>query len=130
MSLGQTLTLERIDYWQPSDSVNTVAKALRDLDKRIAKRKGEKVIVKIMWDRGAFKQLVRNHARVGPATYTKLGVPKPEEVPNLSIEIINFHRPLLGTFHQKSLVVDRKVALLNSNNIQVSQLASPRRIAR
>lgn len=30
----------------------------------------------------------------------------------------NFHRVLLGTFHAKFLVVDRKVALLNSNNIQ------------
>lgn len=32
--------------------------------------------------------------------------------------MINFHRPLLGTFHQKALVVDRKIGLVNSNNIQ------------
>ena len=30
----------------------------------------------------------------------------------------NFHRLLLGTFHAKFLLVDRKVALINSNNIQ------------
>lgn len=30
----------------------------------------------------------------------------------------NFHRVLLGTFHAKFLIVDRKVALINSNNIQ------------
>jgi phosphatidylserine/phosphatidylglycerophosphate/cardiolipin synthase-like enzyme len=45
-------------------------------------------------------------------------LPPPEELPNISLQVINFHRPLLGTFHQKALVVDRKVALLNSNNIQ------------
>lgn len=55
---------------------------------------------------------------VSPKTYAPLGVPEPSEVPNLSIQVVNFHRPLLGTFHQKALVVDRKVALLNSNNIQ------------
>lgn len=36
----------------------------------------------------------------------------------------NFHRVLLGTFHAKFLVVDRKVALLNSNNIQ-GEFSSP-----
>lgn len=45
-------------------------------------------------------------------------MPDPAEVPHLSIQVVNFHRPLLGTFHQKALVVDRRVALLNSNNIQ------------
>lgn len=55
---------------------------------------------------------------VKPETWAPLGLPHPKDVPNLSIEVINFHRPLLGTFHQKSLVVDRRVALLNSNNIQ------------
>jgi hypothetical protein len=30
----------------------------------------------------------------------------------------NYHRPLMGTFHAKLLLVDRQVALVNSNNIQ------------
>ena len=32
--------------------------------------------------------------------------------------LINFHRPLLGTFHAKYLIVDRCVACLNGNNVQ------------
>lgn len=60
----------------------------------------------------------RNHVDVSPSTWVPLGLPAPEELPHISLQVINFHRPLLGTFHQKALVVDRKVALLNSNNIQ------------
>lgn len=59
-----------------------------------------------------------NHVQVKPSTWIPLGLPDPKEVPNLLLEVINFHRPLLGTFHQKALVVDRKIALVNSNNIQ------------
>lgn len=59
-----------------------------------------------------------NHVSVTPQTWTPLGLPHPDEVPNLSLQVVNFHRPLLGTFHQKAMVVDRKIALLNSNNIQ------------
>ncbi|BGP55664.1 hypothetical protein JCM8202v2_003269 [Rhodotorula sphaerocarpa] len=106
------------NYWQPSDSVTTIASGLRELDRRVAERKGQQIIVKIMWDRGAIPQLWHNHVPVAPKTFVPLGVPEPSEVPNLSIQIVNFHRPLLGTFHQKALVVDRRIALLNSNNIQ------------
>lgn len=122
---------------RPSDSVNTVASGLRELDKLVGERKGDKIVVKVMWDRGAIEQLWQyvifritdfdpelmapvpsNHVTVEPKTWAPLGLPHPDEVPNLSIQVINFHRPLLGTFHQKAMVVDRKVALLNSNNIQ------------
>ncbi|GAA5983494.1 hypothetical protein JCM10908_000308 [Rhodotorula pacifica] len=106
------------NYWQPSDSVNTVASGLRELNRRVGERNGQKIVVKIMWDRGAVPQLWHNHVPVTPKTWIPLGVPDPAEVPNLSIQVVNFHRPLLGTFHQKALVVDRRVALLNSNNIQ------------
>ncbi|GJN90674.1 hypothetical protein Rhopal_003686-T1 [Rhodotorula paludigena] len=105
------------NYWQ-YDSVNTVASGLRELDKLVGERKGDKIVVKVMWDRGAIEQLWHNHVTVEPKTWALLGLPHPDEVPNLSIQVINFHRPLLGTFHQKAMVVDRKVALLNSNNIQ------------
>lgn len=71
-----------------------------------------------MWDRGSPSQAITNHVRVTPETWTKLDLPAPSEVPNLSLEVINYHRPLLGTFHQKAMVIDRKVAILNSNNIQ------------
>ncbi|TKA56925.1 hypothetical protein B0A53_01326 [Rhodotorula sp. CCFEE 5036] len=106
------------NYWQPSDSVSTIASGLRELNRRVGERNGQKIVVKIMWDRGAVPQLWHNHVPVTPKTWIPLGVPDPAEVPHLSIQVVNFHRPLLGTFHQKALVVDRRVALLNSNNIQ------------
>ncbi|BGP16314.1 hypothetical protein JCM10213_006470 [Rhodosporidiobolus nylandii] len=106
------------NYWQPSDSVNTIASGLKELDRRVGERNGEKIVVKVMWDRGAIQQLWHNHVAVTPQTWAPLGLPHPDEVPNLSLQVINFHRPLLGTFHQKAMVVDRKIALLNSNNIQ------------
>ncbi|KAH8913449.1 hypothetical protein BT69DRAFT_191267 [Atractiella rhizophila] len=63
-------------------------------------------------------QLFNNHTRVPPSAWAALDLPKPEEIPNIDLEIINYHRPLLGTFHAKFMVVDRKVAVINSNNIQ------------
>lgn len=34
------------------------------------------------------------------------------------MQVINYHRPIFGTFHAKFMIVDRRVALLQSNNIQ------------
>lgn len=59
-----------------------------------------------------------NHVPVSPSTWIPLGLPDPKEVQNLSLQVVNFHRPLVGTFHQKAMVVDRRIAVLNSNNIQ------------
>lgn len=86
-----------------------------------------------MYDRGSWEQLWNAHAPVKPEGWTPLDLPGKEDIPGLDMEVIvsclepngiiradmqNFHRVLLGTFHAKFLVVDRKVALLNSNNIQ------------
>ena len=30
----------------------------------------------------------------------------------------NYHRPIVGTFHAKYMVIDRRVACISSNNIQ------------
>ena len=41
----------------------------------------------------------------------------------------NYHRPIVGTFHSKYMVIDRRIACVSSNNIQVrihSSRASPR----
>lgn len=98
-------------------------------------------VVKIMYDRGNVKQIVDPHQLVPPEIYTgqAVNLPAPKEVPNLSIEVLNFHvfskialshleqncsptyaraLPVLGTFHCKYLVVDRRVAVINSNNVQ------------
>ena len=71
-----------------------------------------------MYDRGTPSQLVKNHAFVPPDKWPGVGLPAEDEIPNVSLEVINYHRPPLGTFHAKYMVVDRKVACLNSNNIQ------------
>jgi phosphatidylserine/phosphatidylglycerophosphate/cardiolipin synthase-like enzyme len=64
---------------------------------------------------------VLNHHQYVPASIYSTGavkLPPPEEVPNLDVEVVNYHRPLLGTFHAKFMVVDRKIAIVQSNNIQ------------
>lgn len=130
------------NYWQGGKNVNRIADALRELDKRVAERISksetttattasvgtpahkaaplETVIVKIMWDRGpqTLADLFRCRKPVPPNMWKSNGLPTQEEVPNLNIEILNYHRPLMGTFHAKLLLVDRQVALINSNNIQ------------
>lgn len=117
-----------------SDSVTVVKQALIDLSNKIVKEGRPKVVVKIMYDRGTWEQLWNPHAFVGPKGYKPLDMPMPDEVPGLHLEVIvspshdrsntrltssqNYHKVLLGTFHVKFLIVDRKVVLLNSNNIQ------------
>jgi phosphatidylserine/phosphatidylglycerophosphate/cardiolipin synthase-like enzyme len=57
---------------------------------------------------------------VPPSEWTgpKIKLPAPEEIPNIDMEVINYHRPIIGTFHAKVCVIDRKIALLQSNNVQ------------
>ncbi|CDR99991.1 uncharacterized protein SPSC_03386 [Sporisorium scitamineum] len=80
----------------------------------------ERVVVKLMWDRGpqTLADLFRLRKPVPPSMWKTNGLPTEKEIPNLTMEILNYHRPLMGTFHAKLLIVDRQVALINSNNIQ------------
>ena len=68
---------------------------------------------------------MKNHQPVTVQEYTaeKTKVPSPEEIPNIDLQVINFHRPTFGTFHSKFMVVDRKFGVVSSNNIQVSLYA-------
>lgn len=106
------------NYWERSHSSAIIADALRELSNRVQARGGEKVVVKLMYDRGNVKQAVKNRIMVKPIYWTRIGLPAQEEIPGVALEVINYHRALLGTFHAKYLVVDRRVACLNSNNIQ------------
>jgi phosphatidylserine/phosphatidylglycerophosphate/cardiolipin synthase-like enzyme len=45
-------------------------------------------------------------------------LPSPEEIPGVDMEVQNYHRPMLGTFHSKFMVVDRRMGIVQSNNIQ------------
>lgn len=65
-------------------------------------------------------EFIDNHQLVDEAGYTgqNIRLPSKEECPNLDLEVVNFHRPMLGTFHSKFMVVDRKIGIVQSNNIQ------------
>jgi len=65
---------------------------------------------------------VDNHQVVPEKEYTgdAVKLPSKEEIPHCDLEVVNFHRPLLGTFHSKLMVVDRKFGVLGSNNIQAN----------
>ena len=107
------------NYWQSSDASTLITNSLKELSRRAGER-GEKAIVKIMYDRGNAKQVVDNHQIVSVDEYTGKNVrlPHPDELPHVDLQVVNYHRPVFGTFHSKYMVVDRKIAILSSNNIQ------------
>ncbi|KAL5117244.1 hypothetical protein ACEQ8H_004803 [Pleosporales sp. CAS-2024a] len=107
------------NFWIYSGASRIITDALRELSRR-AESRGQKVIVKIMYDRGNIKQIIDNHQIMSVQDYTTKAVqlPRPEEIPGIDMEVQNYHRPMLGTFHSKFMVVDRKQAIVQSNNIQ------------
>lgn len=102
------------DYWEASSGAAIITDALVYLSNRIGERKGEKITVKLMYDRGNPKQVVENRQIVPVETYTgdAVKLPHPSDIPNLNLEVVNYHRPVVGTFHAKYMVVDRKIAIL------------------
>lgn len=127
------------NYWMLSEGTKLISNALRELSRKAVERQ-TKIVVKIMYDRGSPKQvgslsqspqpdfsngttqLLNNHLTVPPKDYSdpkgKIVIPSPEELPNIELEVVNYHRPIFGTFHSKYMVIDRNVAIIQSNNIQ------------
>ncbi|KDR78755.1 hypothetical protein GALMADRAFT_244306 [Galerina marginata CBS 339.88] len=107
------------NYWEASTAATIITDSMLELSRRAGQR-GQKVVFKLMYDRGNIKQLVKPHQIVPVAEYTgdAVKLPRPEDIPNIELEVCNYHQPVLGTFHAKYMVVDRKIALINSNNIQ------------
>ena len=105
--------------WSPSDAQKFISDALKELSRRAGAR-GERVAVKIIYDKASAKQFINNHQKVGPDVYggEKIQLPKPEEVPNLDMEVSSLHVPLLGTLHAKFMVVDRQIGIVESNNME------------
>ncbi|KAF8901340.1 hypothetical protein CPB84DRAFT_1708437 [Gymnopilus junonius] len=105
--------------WENSVAASVVTSALRELSRR-AGEKGERRVVKIMYDRGNIKQVVKPHQIVPVSEYTgdAVNIPHPDEIPYIDLEVCNYHQPILGTFHAKYAVIDRKIAIINSNNTQ------------
>jgi phosphatidylserine/phosphatidylglycerophosphate/cardiolipin synthase-like enzyme len=107
------------NYWINSVASSYITEAMKELSRRAGKR-GTKIIMKMIYDRGSPKQMVEPHYFVGQKEYSSKAVnlPPAEDIPNIDIQVMNFHRPMLGTFHCKYMIVDRKYAVLQSNNIQ------------
>lgn len=65
-------------------------------------------------------QAFENRLRVPEDQYSvgKVQLPAAKDIPNVDLQVINFHRPIFGTFHAKFTVIDRRIALLQSSNIQ------------
>ena len=104
-------------HWEHSAASSALAAALRNLSKRVEARKGAKVVMKLMYDRSNLEQAVKNRIVVKPVHWSGIGLPTEDEIPGVALEVINYHRPLLGTFHAKYLIVDRRVACLTSTNV-------------
>ena len=51
-----------------------------------------------------------------------VGLPSWRELPNVNLEVINFHRPALGTFQAKFMLADRRVALYQPQKYCISDL--------
>lgn len=107
------------NYWANSTASKFITDAMRELSRRAGER-GTKIVFKLIYDRGSPKQLVEPHYIVSEKefTNTKVNIPAPHEIPNIDLQVMNYHHPLLGTFHCKYMIVDRKIAILQSNNIQ------------
>ena len=114
---AQQEVLLATNYWEKSASVTMIGKALRELSKR-AGREHRHVIVKLMIDHPTKENILHFHSLLPPSKWSDYDIPQPEEIPHLFLEVNNYHRIVMGTFHAKFMVVDRRIALLNSNNIQ------------
>lgn len=109
------------NYWQNSIASSFLTNAMRELSARCsASSPPRKIIMKILYDRGSLKQLLDNHHIVSTKEILSaaVGLPSPEEIPNIELQVMNYHKPMLGTYHCKYMIVDRRIAVLQSNNVQ------------
>lgn len=89
---------------------------MRELSKRAGQDKRH-VIVKLMVNHFRKVNLVYPYPIISSDKWERYNLPAPEELPSISLEVNTNYRLIMGLFHTKFLVVDRKSALLNSNNI-------------
>ncbi|KAL7946719.1 hypothetical protein V8C42DRAFT_318628 [Trichoderma barbatum] len=105
--------------WSPSVAQRLVSNALIELSRRAGDRK-QRVVVKLMYDKATAASALDPHQRINPATYSSKNIqlPAPEDIPNLDMEVVSLHKLVLGTLHAKFCVVDRKIAVVMSNNME------------
>ncbi|KAI1356249.1 hypothetical protein F5Y01DRAFT_309662 [Xylaria sp. FL0043] len=107
------------NFWQNGVASRYITNAIRELSRR-AKARGTRVVMKIMYDRGNPKQVFDPHYIVPESEYTgnAVNLPLAKEIPYVDLQVMNYHQPVLGTFHAKYMVVDRRIGIVQSNNIQ------------
>ncbi|KAI1310436.1 hypothetical protein F5Y03DRAFT_39514 [Xylaria venustula] len=107
------------NYWQDSVASRYITNAIRELSRR-AQARGTRVIMKIIYDRGSAKQVFDPHYVVSESEYTggAVKLPPAKDIPGVDLQVINYHQPVLGTFHAKFMIVDRKIGIVQSDNIQ------------
>lgn len=90
------------NYWQVGNCASKLVAALRELSRRSVEREA-KVVVKLMYDRGAVGQLKENHLLVTEAEWTaeQIKLPPKSELPGLDFEIVNYHRFVYFTSYLK-----------------------------
>ncbi|KAF5679586.1 IQ calmodulin-binding motif-containing protein [Fusarium heterosporum] len=105
--------------WSPSVAQALLKDALIELSRRAGKR-GDHVVVKIMYDKPGPMNAITPHQSVKAKTYASksIGLPSPDEIPNIDLQVITLHRLFLGTLHAKFCLVDRKIAAVMSNNTE------------
>ncbi|CAH0051804.1 unnamed protein product [Clonostachys solani] len=105
--------------WKASIAQRLIRDALVDLSKRAGQR-GERVMVRIMFDQPGVWHALDSHQFVKSSTYDSKHVqlPFPHEIPNLELEVIGLHTIFLGTLHSKVLIVDGVTAAVMSNNVE------------
>ncbi|KAI1176795.1 hypothetical protein F4777DRAFT_597196 [Nemania sp. FL0916] len=107
------------NFWVNSVASRYITNAIRELSRR-AEERGTRVIMKIIYDRGNPRQVFDPHYMVPESEYTgnAIGLPPAKDIPYVDLQVINYHHPVLGTFHPKYMIVDRRIGIVQSNNIQ------------
>lgn len=87
------------NFWAACDTSTLITNALRELSRRMGER-GQRAVVKLMYDRGSMKQVLENHQIVPPSVYTSKSIklPAPEEIPNVDMQVMNYHRPVCSAY--------------------------------
>ncbi|KAI1264247.1 phospholipase D/nuclease [Xylariaceae sp. FL1019] len=107
------------NFWASGVATKYITNAILELSKRAAAR-GKHVVMKIIYDRGSPRQVIDPHHIVPEKDYIggAVKLPAAKDIPFVDLEVMNYHQPVLGTFHAKYMVVDRRIAVIQSNNIQ------------
>lgn len=81
------------NFWQASKSSQKICQALKELSRR-AEQRGERVVVKAMYDRAHLKMFTHNRVYVEEEEWLKevVMLPKRSEIPWIDFELVNYHR--------------------------------------